>query len=172
MGYADFKARKTARTVAVTIVVNDEWGRDVNELQASITRVERDAGSVGPAGTAARQELDELQEQLDKLLAGKDDNTATFRFKGLSPDRYERLINSSPPTKEQRTLAAAQGGFAPLWNPERFMPALVHACMVEPDDWTLEDVEDLFESDEWNRAEVNALFTAALSACTDRHAIQ
>ena len=170
MGYQDLRSRKTARTVEVTIVLNDDWGSKVAQLQADVDRVTREAGGIGPAATAAQRELADLTDELDKLLVEKAENTATFRFKGLSRDRYERLMNAHPPTKDQRARAANLG-IPALWNSDTFPPALVAACLVEPDDWTEDDVNAMWHDDNWNQAELNELFSAAISACVNRYQV-
>jgi hypothetical protein len=171
MGYAELRNRKTARTVDVTIVLDDEWGRSVEDMQRRVRQAERDTSGVGPAATAAREELDELSADLDKLLVDKDEKTVTFRFKALSRDRYERLLAAHQPSKTQRAQTTAMGGFL-QWNPDTFPPALIAACLVEPDDLSDEDVESMFTDDAWNQAELGALFDAALRACINRHAVQ
>jgi hypothetical protein len=171
MGYAELRNRKTPRTVEVVIVLDDDWGREVADMERRVRQVERDASGVGAAATAARQELDEVSADLDKLLVDKDEKTVTFRFKALSRDRYERLLATHQPTKEQRARTTALGGFL-QWNPDTFPPALMAACLVDPDDLTADDVQAMFVDDEWNQAELEALFSAALSACINRHAVQ
>lgn len=168
--YAELRARKKPRTVDVEIVLDDEWGKACAETQATVERLERESAStLGPNGRAVQESLVEVSETLEKLLAEKDDMVAVFRFKAIPNDRYEALIAAHPPSKPQRTEAAAKGLGPVQWDTAGFQPALVHACLVEPE-LSAEDVWQLFHGDDaWSTGELGALFGAAMSATLDRH---
>lgn len=106
-----------------------------------------------------REKLKEAEDKASALTATEDDRNAheallrlrplktqRWAFRRLSARAYEALIRAHPPTAEQKA-AGGQGMFAPTFNPDTFVPALVAAALVEPR-LTAEQVAALWEDDE------------------------
>lgn len=72
-----------------------------------------------------------------------------------APD-FDALVSEHPPIPGRDQTWQ---GIPLRWNPERFQPALVAACMVEPD-LSESEVTKLFAT--WNKASTKSLFDAAL----------
>ena len=115
----------------------------------------------------ARRELERLQDE-----AVENEQVVRFTFRGIGRKAFERLKEDHPPTPEQQKQAQEQGLAAGLeaeltrlqWDADKFPPALVAAASLDPkishdEAWQLFHV-----SEDWNEAEVTALFVAALSA--------
>jgi hypothetical protein len=101
---------------------------------------------------AAREEF--------SLPFGPTSAQVTFLFVSIGAKRYDTLLNKYPPTTEQRANGAT-------FNADTFAPALLAEVCVEPAidvaGWT-----DVWNSDNWNRGEVAALFWKAVELCNSR----
>lgn len=151
----EIRARKKGNTADVTIVLDPEWGVRFADLQSRAAIVASDS-----------DEAVALNVELEALRAEAAEKTATFTFKSISTDRYERLVAVHVPTAEQRADAKRQGGSL-AFNPKTFPPALVAACAVEPSMTAVQAI-NLWEDDEWSKADLEAMFTAALGCCVFR----
>lgn len=78
-------------------------------------------------------------------------------FQAVSYKELDKLQAKHPPTAEQRMHGAA-------FNRDTFPPALVAACLTDPE-MTYNEARDLWESDEWTTGELNALFDVASNLC-------
>ena len=84
-------------------------------------------------------------------------NSFEWRFRAISGNRLDALQTKYPPNKEQRARGM---GF----NPEKFGPAIVAACSVEPE-LTEEEAMELWTSEEWTTGELNVLFNTCTDLC-------
>lgn len=91
------------------------------------------------------------------LVLNEGEDPVSFLFRSIGAQAYDRLITKCPPTKEQQ----ADGG---AYDQNRFAPLLLAAVCVEP---VLDEAEwrEIWESPDWNRGEVMALFWAAVELC-------
>lgn len=121
--------------------------------------------------TAARQ----AQSKADKLdvrerLLGKtkrtktlditlDGESFTMIFRALSSKELDALRAKHKPTPKQITEGYAI-------NVDTFSPALVAATLIDPV-LNLEDVKELFASENWSSGELGQLFEAASSVCQE-----
>jgi hypothetical protein len=149
---AEIRARKKAVTLDVPILVDGEWGARYAEAQDRATKA--------IPGTT---EYVEAANELEKMRAEAGEHMVTFKVKGISVDRYERLVRAHPPTPEQRAEAKREGRNL-SWSPDTFPAALVAACCVEPK-MSGEDAAALWADDEWTKADLDELFQTALGAC-------
>ena len=88
------------------------------------------------------------------MLGGE---TFEWKFRAISGGRLDALQMKYPPTKEQRSRGMA-------FNPDKFGPALVAACSVEPE-LTEEEALEIWSSDEWTTGELNELFNTCTDLC-------
>ncbi|MGI8426220.1 MAG: hypothetical protein ACR2M4_06410 [Actinomycetota bacterium] len=86
-------------------------------------------------------------------------NMAHFQIQAIGRTHYEDLIDKCPPTAEQLAEAEKKSQPRPFWDQDKFGPALVHACLREPE-LSLEEVTILMK--EWALGEAQELFSAAL----------
>jgi len=77
-----------------------------------------------------------------------------FTMRAIGSKAYDVLVGMHPPTAEQKKESGT-------YNPDTFGPALIAACSVTPH-LTPNEAKELWESDEWSRGEVMALFLAAV----------
>lgn len=75
-------------------------------------------------------------------------------FQALGSKEYDKLVAKFPPKPEQRMEGAA-------FDADKFAPALISACSVEPE-MTLEDAQEIWTSDAWSRGDLMALFRTAV----------
>lgn len=121
--------------------------------------------------TAARraQSKDDKQAMRDKLLGKKlrtkevklyiDGDPIEFKFEAISSVELDKLRAKHKPTKEQRAEGLGV-------NVDTFNPALVAACLVEPE-LSEEDMKEIWKSEAWSSGEVGHLFEIASSLCLE-----
>jgi hypothetical protein len=154
---ADRLRAKQPRTIEVGVWL-DETPADRLDA-ATIARVE-----------ARRQhadvdELTALDKLVDESRAELDAATMWFRLRALGRSAFARLLAEHPPTETEVARAQAAGRPGPQFA-SSLAPALIHACMVEPD-LSRADIDALYEDESgWNEQELGALFAAALGVNT------
>ena len=77
-----------------------------------------------------------------------------FTLRAIGSKAYDVLMGMHHPTAEQKKEGLA-------YNVDTFGPALIAACSVEPK-ITPNEAKELWDSDEWSRGEVMAMFSAAV----------
>jgi hypothetical protein len=91
---------------------------------------------------------------------GPDKAEVTFLFVSIGAKRYDVLLAKFPPDTAQRAAGAT-------FNSDTFAPALLAEVCVEPAidaaGWA-----EVWNSDNWNRGEVSALFWRAVELCNAR----
>lgn len=174
------KSTKTVARESVPIIMDREWGQKLGEAQIRADFLQQQAAK-NPSDTTLLPEIEELNAEIERLSAQRDDKVCVFVFRGISGDRYERLVGAHRPTKDQRT-AAAQRGQTVSYNEDTFPLALVQVCLVEPrltrdqiaeiwdggDDDMDPDADDAPAGARWNSAEKGALFQGAQLANMSR----
>jgi hypothetical protein len=178
------KGVKTSSRESVEIVMDRDWGDRLREAQIRLGQLRRELAE-RPSDTTLKPELDDLERLVTDLSAEKPSKVCRFVFRGLPPDRYERIVKAHPATKEQRTQGAKLGG-TPGYDVDTFPLALVQACLVEPH-LTREQVAELWDAGDpdldiddpaqpagarWTSAELAALFLAAQSANVSRQLVE
>lgn len=108
---------------------------------------------------------DEDGDEVVVPTAAPDGTTRTLKGR----QAYEWIVSAHPPTDEQLEEWKAENSdregaptAQPPYDPNTFAPALVSACMVEPD-LTAEQVMELM--DEWTITEAMTLFHTAMEIC-------
>lgn len=111
------------------------------------------------------QEQADAQKEMDSLKKDMEGNVAVFKIQGLGRRRYSDMQEDPKfqPTPEQKRLARERHGTDQniTWNTDTFPPVLIHACLIEPK-MTLEEVQEMWDSDEWTTAELLNLLQAAI----------
>lgn len=82
-----------------------------------------------------------------------------LKFAAISAHELDKLRAEHPPTVEQR----AQGFSV---NQDTFQPALVAACLTEPE-MTYEEAKEMWTSEHWSTGELNFLFEVCSNLCLD-----
>lgn len=158
-----FDHLKKKKPVEVTVVVHhdDALVKAYESAQQALGEAEFTAGADGDE-TASR--LDRLREAAESAREALEDETTWLTFRSIGRRAYDALIEAHPPTKEQLEKAEKENLPRPQYDEDSFAIAVVAASCVDPSTgeqfMTEEQVAELF--DDWNTAEVVALYTAAL----------
>jgi len=151
---ADIQKKKKAVTKTVAIQIDGEIANEIAALR-SLHSAARDADRLSNDSDTAPK----VQTQIDKLLKKSQKSIVVFTFKSIGRFNYDKLVSEHPPTKEQKADGAD-------FNAETFPPTLVAAACSDPE-ISLEESVDMFDSPEWNNAELRALFFGALEVNTE-----
>lgn len=84
---------------------------------------------------------------------------AEFVFHALSASELDKLQAKYPPTAQQKLQGLA-------WNSDTFPPALVAACLQEPE-VSAEEMVEIWTSGEWSTGELSTLFNTATALCME-----
>lgn len=101
-----------------------------------------------------------LYDQLQALRGQMLGSQVTFTFQGIGRLAEATLRNQHPPTDEQKRLAEAEDLQA-LFDPDTYIPALLHAACIEPDGMALEDWAGIYDT--WTLGQQAPLRKAAFA---------
>lgn len=107
---------------------------------------------------AARKRV-ELAEELVR------DNSAHFHFRSIGRRRYQELLEQHPASEAQRKATPPL-----VYDIDGLRPHLISRTLVSPA-LSVDEVVQLSESEEWNDAEIQALFDAAVAVNTHVRAL-
>lgn len=167
--YADIKKRKKPVVKKVMIALDGEKADEFNEARTRMEDLEQRALD-NPRDKNIQADLVGAKDRYNELEAVIGDDLIEFTFRSVGRRRYEEIFEECPPTSKQKQEAVKNGEEEPQWNPETFPPAIIAASIVEPE-MTEEDVYDMWESTDWNQAELTSLFLAALTANAERKVV-
>lgn len=85
------------------------------------------------------------------------EDPVSFLYRAIGAQDYDRLLGKCPPTREQLADGAS-------FDQNKFAPMLLARVCVEP---VLDEAEwrEIWNSPDWNRGEVAALFMNAVELC-------
>ena len=161
------RSGKQPATKTVEIVLDPDVARAVHDAEARVEQAEA-RQRLNPDDEAAQDALWAAREELDALRAeaAKGDVVVAVKFRSIGRHAYDDLIRQHPPSEEQQAEAKT-AGVELNFNPETFRPALVAVSMEEPK-MALEDVAAMWDSPDWNAAELTALFNGAVEVNSRR----
>jgi hypothetical protein len=136
-------AARKPHTRRVTIALDDDARQAVVDAQAAVVKAEAD--SKKPAITAARRKLEQAQTAVAAA-------SVSLTVQHISGPAYNALLDEHPPTARNEDDGQP-------YNPTTFAPALVRACLAEPQ---LSDGEFAELWEQLSNPEATVLFTAAL----------
>jgi len=169
------KRHKKPNVKSVRIATDAEFAEEYEEAKAALDRIEARLRA-RPEDVVLLAQRDQAWERLEMAEAALKENSTKFTFRALGHKSYEKLVSEHPVTEEHRAEIEAAGGTMDSfpWNPKTFPIALIARSLVDEDDefGTEEEIIEWIDGDEWNSAELNALFTAALEANTSRKVVQ
>lgn len=85
--------------------------------------------------------------------------TVEFEFAAIGSHDLDKLQGKHKPTAQQKIDGLA-------WNSDTFPPALVAACLVDPE-VTEAEMREIWESGDWSTGELSTLFNTASSLCME-----
>lgn len=161
------KSRKKPVTKRVPIVLDSDIADAYEEAKAAYEEAKR-LDSVRSTDDT-RSALVVAEEKLEEARALAEENTAEFVLRSIGRKPFELLVDEHPPTEKQKA-EAKKAGSEINWNADTFPPALVAACLVEPQ-MSADDVLEMWDSPDWNQAELLSLFFGAMDANQNRRMI-
>lgn len=173
---AEARARKRRNRSEVPICLDPDLAQAAQMARAKADEARARLDLAGGRGTEVHARLTRDAEDAEAAALEAEDaaaaDTVTFVLEALGSDEFDALVDAHPPTKEQRTQFRRENpGKGELnWNTDTFPPALVHACLVAPSA-TAEEVVEMYRDPNWNRAELETLFGAALGVCQTRRVV-
>lgn len=171
------RGKKKPVVRSVDIFLDSEAGEAVARAQRTVEEAkERLAESPDDLNLQVRR--DDAEAELERLRQEVIDDGAVvaFSFRSIGRKAYQNLIDEHPATEEQQKEAREEGNAIGLsaqlsrlqWNADTFPPALVAAASLEPK-ITAEEAWEVFHvSEDWNQAELTALFVTARRAQESR----
>lgn len=165
------KSRKQPATKTVEVVLDPGLAEEVREAERRRDDAERRL-TVRPDDDQIQSELWTATADLEALRARgvNEDAVVAVRFRSIGRHAWDDLIRTHAPTEEQVAEAKAAGMAELNFNSETFPPAVVAASLDEPK-LSADEVAALWESPEWNQAELGILFAAALEVNNSRHTL-
>lgn len=94
-----------------------------------------------------------------------------FEFRSIGRKAYDDLVKQHPPGEAENKEHLEQYKVPAPYNAESFAPALIAASLVEPA-LTVEQVQELFEDEAWNGAEIIQLWQAAQEVNSTRRVVE
>jgi hypothetical protein len=125
------------------------------DLQAKVVR--------SPNNEELQARLRAVQSEVEELEQRVEEETEPYVFRSIGRPKMEKLLEDNPPTAEQIAEAKKEGINEVSFNPETYPSALIAEASYDPV-MDLEEVQDMWDSPDWNTSEILELFTAAQEA--------
>ena len=164
------KSKKKPNYKDQIILLDPSKGNAVDEVKEKLAAVEKkiflkdSIKTPGPSVKsdikALNKELESLKEDLEAAEEAMYEASALFRFKSIGRNSMDELLAENSPSPRQIEEAKVEGNNDLQYNPETFPQALIAASCVEPD-MSVEDVQELWDDEDWTTPELLSLFTAA-----------
>src|ERR1035437_5077976 len=131
----------------------------------------REAANERPQDRQEQIKLSDAQDALQAAREAAEQETVVFVFKSIGRPRWDALLDEHPATSKQRDELRKQGVTGDLnYNADTFPQALVAASLTDPA-LTEDEVNDMFNSEEWNSGELTGLFETALMVNQQRRVV-
>lgn len=151
LSISDILAMKKPMTKVVTVQLDGEVAEQIINLTQELRLAERsDLTSNKPDRAPG------IKAQLEDLRAQARTTEASFSFQSIGRVEYDALLEANKPT-------SAQAKEKMQFNVDTFPAALVAASCIDPK-MEPEIAQAMFDSPDWNGAELQELFMAAFSA--------
>lgn len=155
------RKKKKKKTAVVPILMDPDVGSELDDLDG------RTAEIVKRLRVGRKEDMEELQKEkndLDQrrkeLVKKVEDSSVEFHFQSIGRETLDTLLSENPPTNKQIEEARKEGVTDLMFNPETFPVALIAASSTDPD-MSVEDVQELWDDENWSTPELMALFNGA-----------
>jgi len=145
---------KTARIEKVMVQLDGEVAFKVEALQEELVIARQEDRRSNEPDQAPK-----IETQLQALLDGARLTETEFIFKSIGRPEFERLLGAHKPTAQQKKEGHT-------FNPDTFAPQLVAASSVKPL-IRLAAAKEMFQSEDWNTAELTKIYVTAQNANTE-----
>jgi hypothetical protein len=165
------KSKKRRASKTVEVVLDPDVARAVHDAEWKLDEAEARL-RIAPDDPDAQQTVWDTKAELDTLraAAAAAEAVVTLKFRSIGHQAYDKLIRDHPPTAEQVAEVKALGVGELNFNADTFPPAVVSASLDEPK-MTVAEVTELWESPDWNQAELSVLFSAAVEVNSRRETL-
>lgn len=168
--YKDIKKRKKPAISKVPIALDGEFADKFNAASRRLAEAEAEL-EAEPRNASLRKVVQEHEATVEELRSECEDQIVEFVFRSIGRRQFEDLVDACPPTKAQKAEARKAGEEDLGWDPDTFPPTLIHAAIISPE-MTEEEAFELWDDEDWNQAELMALFLAALSVNQQRKVVE
>jgi hypothetical protein len=168
--YKELKKRKKPVVTKVPIAMDSEQADEYNEayfgLQEIKGKLEDD-----PRNKQLLSDFAAAKEKVADLHKEIEGNVVEFVFRSVGRRKFEDLLEECPATPKQKADASKRGEDEPSWDSDTFPVLLMTAAVVSPE-ITEEEFYEIWESEDWNQAELMSLFLAALQVNQQRKVVE
>ena len=147
----DILAMKKPVTKTITVQLDGELAEEITELVEELRLAERSDGRENKLDRAPAIKL-----KLENLRVKAQATSVSFTFQSIGRVEYDALLELHKPTPQQIKEKMQ-------FNIDTFPAALVAASCTEPK-MEFNIAQAMFDSSDWNSAELQELFLAAFSA--------
>jgi hypothetical protein len=160
--YDHLRSKKKPIEKTVEIVLDAELAERFEEARTQVDIAQIRVNG-NPTDVDLQLALEQAKAAVETLRTEIDENDAVVKitFRGIGRKAYDDLVADHPATLEQLSDAKKKGHDDLQFNLETFPPAIVAASSKEPK-MTLEEVQAIWNSEDWNQVELGELFTAAM----------
>lgn len=158
--FEEIRRLKKPNEVTVELLLDAEINRAIEELERRHERALRRDNKESRLSHAP--EAPQLEKQLEELRESAEDQKANFVFRDPGRQKFDALVDAFPPSAKDKKENQYQ------WDPDKFVPALLSLCAIDP---KLSEAEGLEIYNEWGRGDVEALFNAALQASLEQASV-
>jgi len=167
--FAQLKERKKPIVQKVWVALDDEKADEFNKLAGEYRDVKM-LFEDNPTDRKLKTDHTKKKAEYDEAVEQSADFLVEFAFRSIGRKAFEELLSNCPPTEGQKKDAMKKGEDEPAWNPDTFMPSLLAASIVTPE-ISEEEMFEMWESEDWNMAELTALFLAAIQVNQTRKVV-
>lgn len=171
------KSQKKPVTVEVPIAFDSEVADELNLAQDQFDEKERLYRVASLKDETTMQMLTRLESEredaravLEEVKARAAEVTVTFKFRSLGRTAFEELLRDHPPSDTDKEKAKAKGEDPPNFSFESFPIALVANSCIEPE-LSIDNVKEMWQSEDWNESELITLFNAAFMVNQTRRVV-
>jgi hypothetical protein len=162
-------AKRKRNRKSATVLLDPDLKDEIDKLAADIAAEERKGKRLG--GSLAENSsvtIQSMREGLATLYENAKAHSATFLFQDIGRHEFVELLKEHRPTEETLKYYEEEGQDRPEFEPDTFVPALLHLSSYEPK-ITPEEAQDIYTT--WSEGDIETLFMAAYIACRERTSI-
>jgi hypothetical protein len=164
-------SRKKPVTSVVPICMDSGLADDLSRAKLEEAQATEEL-RMNPGTPSMIRNLEDKRAAVQAAREAAEPEMVYFTFQSLGRKTFDALVDKHPSTPAQKEEARKNGLDDNLqFNIDTFPIAIITACCIDPD-LTEDDVKQLWDSDEWNSAELTSLFNAALSVNQQRRVVR
>lgn len=164
---SEIRRKKKPRRESCWVVLDPEMSQLISDKELELERAKglsRQATRTGKS-LAEGSEIARLEEELADLYEKAGDFMVEFIFQDPGMKKYDDLVTSCPPSKEQKERWKEEGGEGTLaYDPDQFVPRLIALCSYQPK-ITVDEAFELMDDERWGLADITRMFNAAQKVC-------